>query len=220
MGNRAVRLGVMRQEQNRWLRRYPKMIPMQPRLSRRAAIKTTGSLGIGIATGGILTTTAAASEKFEGELNTARHTIDKYRRIEKARQNGYSFFGIEAFVGVIFANFDNVGNTKHAEDPSLLFYAPKADSDLTTDSEEAEITDENTELAGIEYHVPGRRDPPDQDIFSDEESSREFKVSEADGWHKNPEGANITGLHVWTHLENSNGLFALAHATIQERLTD
>lgn len=194
---------------------------MKPYLSRRTAVKATGSLGIGIATGGIFATNAAASERFEGQLNTARGTTEKYRRLQTARDNGYEFFDIVAFVGVVYANFENVGNIDHTEDPSLLFYAPKADSDLTTDSEEGDVSDANTELAGIEYHVPGRREPPDQDIFDDEESSRDFTVTEAEGWHKNPDpDVNLTGLHVWAHFDNPDGLFAKPHSIIKDRLTE
>jgi hypothetical protein len=193
---------------------------MKQRFSRRTALKATGSLGIGIATGSILASNAAASEKFEGQLNTARHTIDKYRRLEKARQKGYSFLDIIEFAGVAFVNFDNVGNLKHSEDPSALFYAPKAGSGLTTGSDEDDVSNENTELAGLEYHAPGRPENPDEDIFNDEESSREFEVSEAEGWHNNPDGANIHGIHVWTHLDNPDGVFALEHPTIGDRLTD
>lgn len=58
-----------------------------------------------------------------------------------------------------------------------------------------------------------------QDIFADEDASRNFKVTEAEGWHANPDGEPITGLHVSAHLDNPKGLFALPHGEIENRLS-
>lgn len=191
---------------------------MNPPLSRRTALKAAGSLGIGIATGTIFAPSAAARDHaFAAELETVRASTRPYRDVRTARDNGYEFFAVVPFVGVVFENLEeNVGNVGHAEDPSLLFYAPTAGAEIEDGDD---VANTNTVLAGIEYHVEGDHGD-DQDIFADEAASRELKVTEAEGWHANPQGRPITGLHVWIHLENPNGVFATEHPTIRDRLSD
>lgn len=188
---------------------------MQPPLSRRTALKATGSLGLGIATGSIFVGNAAAGDhKFAQQLNTVRATTRKYRDIATAEANGYSFFDVVPFVGVVYENLsENLGNADQTKDPSLLFYAPTRGADIEG---EEDVENTNTILAGIEYHVAGDHGN-DQDIFA--EPSRPLKVSEADGWHANPAGLNITGLHVWAHLQNPDGVFAKEHPTIRDHLS-
>lgn len=191
---------------------------MEPRLTRRTALRATGSLGVGIATGSILVGNAAAGDHtFAHQLNTVRATTRKYRDIATAEASGYSFFAVVDFVGVVYENLSgNIGNTEQTEDPSLLFYAPTRGTDI---EDEDDVENTNTILAGIEYHVKGDHGK-DQDIFADEEASRELKVTEAEGWHANPAGRPITGLHVWAHLQNPDGVFAKQHPTIRDRLTE
>lgn len=166
---------------------------------------------MGIATGGVLATTAAAKDDtFARQLNTVRASTRKYRDVATARAAGYERLGLFDFVGVVFNNAAFIGNTGHTDPPSNLFYAPNRSGE----TEDADLI-----LAGLEYHVQGAHGN-DQDIFADEEASRPLKVDEATGWHANPFGAPITGLHVWAHLENTDGVFALEHPTIRDRLTD
>lgn len=184
--------------------------------NRRTVLRTigVGVVGSTLAAG----ITAAGDHTFASELNTSRATTRKYRDIATAEANGYSFFNIIPPVGVIYENLsDNVGNTSQTEDPSLLFYAPTPNADIES---EEDVENSNTILAGVEYHVDGRGQG-DQDMFADETASRKLKVSEKDGWHSSPKGAPpLTGLHVWVHLQNPNGVFAGPHATIKDRLTD
>lgn len=189
----------------------------QQQLSRRTALKATGSIGLGIATGSIFVGNAAAGDhRFAHQLNTVRATTRKYRDIATAEANGYSFFGVFDFVGVVYSNPSNINTTSQTEDPSLLFYAPTRSADI---EDEEDVENTNTILAGIEYHVDGAHGN-DQNMFDDTEASHPLKVSEADGWHANPAGAPITGLHVWVHLQNPEGVFAKEHPTIRDRLID
>jgi hypothetical protein len=163
-------------------------------------------------------TAAAGDDTFARQLNTVRATTRKYRDLETATGEGdYEFLGIEPFVGVILVNVSNIGNIDLTEDPSLLFYAPTRSGEIT-DEEDVEAS--NTILAGVEYHVEGHGQG-DQDIFADEQASRPLAVSEAEGWHDSPPGVPpLTGLHVWAHLVNPDGVFALQHPTIRDRLTE
>lgn len=182
--------------------------------SRRSVLKAVGA---GITAGGVFSGTGAAGDHtFANELNTVRASTRKYRDLEAAEADGYEFFGIFDFVGVVYSNPENTGNLGHTDPSSLLFYAPTRSGDI---EDEDDVTNTNTILAGIEYHVEGRN-AGDQDIFADEEASRKLKVTEAEGWHPNPLGAPITGLHVWVHLQNPDGVFAREHPTIRDRLTD
>lgn len=182
-------------------------------IDRRSVLK---AIGVGlVAAGGFSGPAAAGDDAFARQLDTVRAATRKYRDLDTAADDGYRFFGVFDFVGVAFANFANVGNVGLTDPPSLLFYAPTRSADITG---EDDVTDANTILAGIEYHVAGR-DAGDQDMFDDELASRRLEVTEAQGWHPNPAGADITGLHVWVHLQNPAGVFATEHPTIRDRLT-
>lgn len=174
---------------------------------RRTVLRT---IAAGLAAGGVFAGPAAAGDHaLARELNTVRAATRKYRDVAAARADGYERLGVVEPVGVVFNNADFMGNTGHTDPPANLFYAP---------NRSGETEDSDLVLAGIEYHVPGR-DAGDQDIFADEGASRRLEVTEAEGWHPNPFGGEFTGLHVWPHLHNPEGVFALEHATIRERLT-
>lgn len=179
--------------------------------SRRSVLRT---LGIGVVASGVFAgTVAGGGGTFARQLDTVRSSTRKYRDVAVARSDGYTFFGAASDVGHIFANLDFIGNTGLTESPSLLFYAPNSGAGPTDDSDLI--------LAGIEYHVAGDQtdDPPD--LFDDESASRELKVTEAEGWHRSPipDVLDVTGLHVWVHLGNPEGVFQIGHP-IMERLVD
>lgn len=178
----------------------------EPRYTNRRTVLRT--MGLGIAAAGAFASPAAAGDDvFARQLDTVRSATRKYRDVATARADGYVEPEFSPFppVGHVFINTENIGNVGHDQPPSVLFYAPNGSSGETDDSDLI--------LAGIEYHVLGR-DAGDQDIFADEEASRKLAVTEADGWHPNPLGADITGLHVWVHLPNPAGVFNVEHPTI------
>lgn len=166
-----------------------------------------GGLAAGTVLAGLAT---AGDDTFASQLATVRSATRKYRDVAVAEADGYERVAVLDLVGVVYNNAEFMGNTGLTDPPANLFYAPNRSGDT-------EPTD--LILAGIEYHVPGR-DAGDQDIFADEEAARRLKVSESEGWHPNPFGGEFTGLHVWPHLHNPAGVFALAHPTIRDRLTE
>lgn len=183
---------------------------MQPRLTRRTALKATGSLGVGIATGSILTTPAAAEDHtFAHQLDTVRSFTRQYRDVATAEADGYEFFGVLPPVGHIYANPGNIGNTGLTDPPSLLFYAPN--------NGEGHPDESDLILAGFEYHVAGDQSTDPPNIFDDESASRELQVTEEEGWHYSPipDVLDVTGLHVWVHLQNPMGVFHRGHPTIE-----
>lgn len=192
---------------------------MYPRLSRRTALKATGGLGLGIATGSILVGNAAAGDHtLAHQLKTVRATTRKYRDVDTAMADGYTRLGVLPPVGVFFGDLDNIGNLGHTDPPSLLFYAPNQAGDTEN---------EDLVLAGVEYHVyvdtdeEGNPVDPHPNIFDDEEASRRLRTTESEGWHHNPDFAGgVWGLHAWVHLGNPEGVFAGPHPTIRRRMTD
>jgi hypothetical protein len=174
-------------------------------------------------------TTVAGGHTFAAELDTVRDGTRPYRDVDVAKDDGdYVFFGVVPHAGVVYANPANIGNTGHSDDPALLFYAPSED---LTQGDPEDVVDETTlALAGIEYLVtPWSSDPAtdpaiDTDIFDDERANRELKVSEEDGWHGfpippgDPGHMDVTGLHAWVHLANPNGIFAVNHPIMLERI--
>lgn len=188
---------------------------MKPRITNRRTVLTT--IGAGVAGSIAFVGTAAAGDHtFAHQLNAVRATTRKYHDRNAAKDGGdYEFFGIAPFVGVIFNNASNIGNLDLTKDPSLLFYAPTRKGEITS---EADVEDSNTILVGVEYHVEGRGQG-DQNIFADEQASCPVKVTETEAWHDSPPGAPpLTGLHVWAHLQNPDGVFAPQHPTIRDHL--
>lgn len=180
-----------------------------PRLTNRRTVLTTIGAGV-VGSLASVGTAAAGDHTLAKQLNTVRASTRRYRDVATARADSYERVGVFDFVGVVFNNADFIGNIGHTDPPANLFYAPNRSGDTK---------DSDLILAGIEYHVPGDHGE-DQDIFADEEASRPLKVTEAEGWHANPFGGDFTGLHVWSHLQNPDGVFALQHATIRDRLTE
>lgn len=189
---------------------------------RRTVLKTlgTGTVGSMVSVG----TAAAGDDTLANELNTVRASTQKYRDVQTARENGYEFFGVVKFVGVVFVNPDNLGNLGHRKDPTLVFYAPTRNAEI---KDEEDVENTNTVLAGLEYHVTREDGDSPPNMFDDENAHRSRKVTEEEGWHPNtlPLGdggalVDVFGIHVWAHLQNPDGVFALEHPTIRDRLTE
>lgn len=175
--------------------------------NRRTVLKTLGVGAVGSLA--VVGTAAAGDDTFAHQLNTVRSFTRQYKDIQTAKASGYEFFAVLPPVGHIYANLDNIGNTGLTEPPSLLFYAPPNGSETTDESDLI--------LAGHEYHVSGDQTSNPPNIFDDESVSRKLKVTEAEGWHRSPipDVLDVTGLHVWVHLQNPKGVFHTGHPTIQ-----
>lgn len=192
----------------------------QPRpRNRRTVLRTIGAGVIGsIAAVG---TAAAGGHTLADELNTVRDATRKYRDVDVAKADDYGFFEIVPHAGIVYINqdylvpFEVFRDLEHTDPPTLLFYAPSEDVGDEEDVDESTIV-----LAGVEWLVTGRHENFDADIFNDEDSARNLKVTEEDGWHVAPGGLPFTGLHAWIHMANPNGVFARDHPIMIERLTD
>lgn len=192
----------------------------QRRTNRRTVLKTigVGMIGSMVSVG----TATAGNDTFAQELNTVREATWKYRDAAKANEE-YDFFGIVPHAGIVYENleeylvdFDDAEDLEHTDPPALLFYAP-----TEAVEDEDDVNDSTIVLAGVEWLVSGRHEEAPANIFDDENSARELKVSEEAGWHPEPSGNfDFTGLHAWVHMANPNGVFAQNHPTMINRLTD
>ena len=54
--------------------------------------------------------------------------------------------------------------------------------------------------------MPGDREDDPPNIFDDQASPRNLKVTEEEGWHFE-EAEGFTGLHAWVHRGNPAGVF-------------
>lgn len=192
------------------------MVESTSNWTRRELLRRGGRTAGGLALGGVAVggTAAARTDTFAEQLATMRSTIRTYRGVGSAKVDGYEFLDVLPPVGYIYHNPDFIGNLEFTEPPSMLFYAPLKIGE--------EIHETPLVLAGVEYHVAGDQtaDPPD--IFDDENASRELAVPEEEGWHRSPipDVLDVTGLHVWSHLRNPEGIFHTGHPTIEARISE
>lgn len=107
-------------------------------------------------------------------------------------------------MGFHFADGSPFGSS--LEDPPVLVYFTNGSYSPAPGELHDPAHDDDLILGAVEWLVPGDQadDPPD--IFSDESSQRELKVSEAEGWHFE-EHEGFTGLHAWVHRRNPAGVF-------------
>ncbi|PSP55450.1 hypothetical protein BRC82_05815 [Halobacteriales archaeon QS_1_67_19] len=158
----------------------------------------------------------AGDETFSEQLFTVLGATHEYRSVHTAKEAGYEELEAVAALGHVFeysAYWDGneyTGPTELSEPPALLFYAPI--------SGEGDSDDRDLVLAGVEYTVSGDRTGNPPDLFADEDSSRELKVTDEEGWHRSPDPAahDVTGLHVWLYLSNPEGLFRLGHPYMEQ----
>lgn len=189
--------------------------------NRRKVLRTIGAGLVGSTA--FIGTAAAGGHIFAEELNTVRAATRKYRDVDVAKADGYGFFGIVPHAGIVYenledylVNFTDAGDLEHTDPPALLFYAPSEDVEGEDDVDDSTIV-----LAGVEWLVSGRHEDAPTDIFDDENSHRNLKVPEEEGWHPAPDpNLNFTGLHAWVHMANPNGMFARDHPIMIKRLTD
>lgn len=117
----------------------------------------------------------------------------------------------------------------HFENHSRFASDENAPHDLSEPGVLVYQTTGNYEPAPFQPHVPSRDDDlilgaaefvhegdPDAagDYFDDENSSRDVKTSEDEGWTAIP-GTGHTGLHAWVHRSNPDGVFAPFNPTVE-----
>lgn len=192
------------------------MVDTMSNWTRRELLQRGGHTAGGLALGGIALsgTAAARTDTFAEQLATVRSTIRKYRGVGSAKLDGYEFFEVAPPVGYVYHNPEFIGNLELTDPPSMLFYIPL--------KIEEEIHESILALAGVEYHVAGDQTANPPDIFDDENTSHELKVTEEEGWHRSPtpDTFDVTGVHVWSHLPNPEGIFHSGHPTIERRINE
>jgi hypothetical protein len=185
------------------------MTPTQQ--TRRTALKTIGGA---LLVGAMGTGTASARpDELSHELNAVRATTRKYRDLETAREDEY--FAGSPYVpgmGFHFANsFPPFGSER--ENPPVLVYFTNGSYNPAPGEQHDPAHDDDLILGAVEWLVPGNQEDDPPDIFDDEDSPRNLKETEAEGWHFEEE-EEFTGLHAWVHRGNPAGVFHHTNPTI------
>lgn len=179
-------------------------------VSRRSVLKTTGgALLFGVATG----SASAGDDRLSEQLNAVREMTRKYRDIETARDDGYG--AVSPYVpGMGFHFADGPPFGTDLEDPGVLVYFTNGSYNPDPGEEHDPANDDDLVLGAVEWLVPGNQEDNPPDIFDDEASHRDLRVTEAEGWHfEHEEG--FTGLHAWLHRGNQAGVFHPTNPTIE-----
>lgn len=172
------------------------------RQTRRTVLKAVGG---GLALGAMAAPASARPDELSHQLNRVRSLTRKYKKIETAREDGYG--AIAPYVpemGFHFANGPPFGTV--LEDPGVLVYFTTGSYDPAPGEFHDPDHDDDLVLGAVEWLVPGDQESNPPNIFADEESPRNLKTTEAEGWHYERE-EGFTGLHAWVHRGNSAGVF-------------
>lgn len=177
--------------------------------TRRNVLKAICGGAIGAGFSG----TASASSPVSSELNAVRKVTRKYRDIEVARADDYA--PISPYVPGMGFHFSDRAPPfgEDAQDPPVLVYFTNGSYTPSPGEDHEPDRDEDLILGAVEYVIPGDQtdDPPN--IFNDEDSNRNLKLSEEEGWQYNSHD-DFTALHAWVHRGNSAGVFNPINPTI------
>jgi hypothetical protein len=186
----------------------PQMTPT--RQTRRTVLKT---LGGGLVLGALGAVPASARpDDLSHQLNTVRAVTRKYRDIEAARADGY--VALSPYVpGMGFHFADGPPFGTDLEDPGVLVYFTNGSYNPAPGDSHDPEHDDDLVLGAVEWLVSGDQEDNPPNIFNDEESPRNLKTTEEEGWHfESAEG--FTGLHAWVHRGNPAGVFHPTNPTI------
>lgn len=170
--------------------------------SRRTVLKAIGG---GLLIGAAAVPASAGDDELSHQLNTVRCVTRKYQDIETARDDGYG--AVSPYVpgmGFHFADGPPFGAV--LDDPGVLVYFTNGSYNPDPGEEHDPNHDDDLILGAAEWLVPGDQEDDPPDIFNDEDSQRNLKVTEEEGWHFEEE-EGFTGLHAWVHRGNPAGVF-------------
>lgn len=193
--------------------------PFDP-VSRRSVPDTiSATLLFGFTTG----TASAGSHQLATERNTARAVTRGYRdpsgTLHQARDDGYTH--VSPYVPGMGFHFERGDPSRGTDidDPPILVYFPNERYEPDPFDPHDPGRDEDLVLGAVEYAVDsaGPSDDPTPDIFAAEESNRNLKLSEDEGWHWTPP-LNGHALHAWVQPGNPAGVFHPENPTIEERI--
>lgn len=155
------------------------------------------------------------------QLNAVRQATKKYRDLETARNDGYAdISGYVPGMGFHFAD-DGPFGTELRNPPVIVYFTNENYNPAPGDPHDP-AHDDDLILGAVEFLVPGDQTEKKPDIFADEDSPRNLKVSEEHGWHyDNPPGLpDFTALHAWVHRGNPAGVFHPTNPTIDPQTED
>lgn len=172
-------------------------------LTRRTVLRTIGA-GFGVGVGGA-TLVSAESNELSQQLNDVRAATRKYKDIETARDDGYG--AVSPYVpGMGFHFADGPPFGTDLGDPGVLVYFTNGSYNPNPGENHDSEHDDDLILGAVEWLVPGNQEDNPPNMFNDEESSRNLKMTEKEGWHfESAQG--FTGLHAWVHRGNPAGVF-------------
>lgn len=176
--------------------------------SRRTALKTIGG-GLVLGVTGAAPATAQPDE-LPRQLNDVRAATQKYKDIETARNDGY--VPVSPYVpgmGFHFADDPPWGELE-LTDPGILVYFTNGSYDPGPGELHDPDHDDDLILGAVEWVVLGDQTDEPPNIFDDEDSKRNLKVTEEEGWHfedEEPPEGGFSGLHAWVHRGNPAGVF-------------
>lgn len=171
--------------------------------TRRTVLKAVGA---GLVFGGASAAPVTArSDELSSQLNGVRAATRQYRDMETARADGY--VAISPYVpGMGFHFADGPPFGADLSDPGVLTYFTNGSYDPNPGDDHDPAHDDDLVLGAVEWLVPGDREDDPPDIFDDQASPRNLKVTEEEGWHFE-EAEGFTGLHAWVHRGNPAGVF-------------
>ncbi|MGI9544874.1 MAG: hypothetical protein ACR2MX_16540 [Cyclobacteriaceae bacterium] len=127
------------------------------------------------------------TEPWEAEVDRLRNATDDYKDLEVATSDGYNMevTGYRTQMGFHYLNVDLLDNQFEIEKPEVLIFAPDETGDL--------------QFVAVEYGIPIA------DLNNPQPAPEGFS-GDSDVWIIDTEFSLWT-LHVWTELENPNGIF-------------
>lgn len=176
-------------------------LPREPH--RRTVLQT---LGVGFALGATAVPATAGNDELTSQLNEVRTATRKYRDIETTRDDGYA--AVSPYVPEMGFHFSDrtppFGTTR--DDPPVLVYFTNGEYNPDPGDEHNPEHDDDLILGAVEWLVGGNQEGSPPDIFADEDTNRNLKTTEEEGWHFEEE-EGFTGLHAWIHRGNPEGVF-------------
>lgn len=160
---------------------------------------------------------SARSDTLAKELNMVRAATRKYKDVAVAQSDGYAIGSpYVPGMGFHFVNGGLIASDEHAEGdltaPAILVYVPTGNYRPSPFEEHDADRDSDLRLAAVEFAHSGTLGAA-ADYFSDEEASRNLKVSEEEGWEPIPDSP-FTALHVWVYRGNPAGVFHPTNPTV------
>lgn len=178
---------------------------------RRVLSMLVGGLALGSSSG--LAAASGDGTNLSRQLTRVRDVTRAYRDVGTARADGYEpLLGYFPGMGFHFTDRDPPLGADRDDPPLLVYFTNNNYNPEPGESHDPE-RDDDLILGGVEYLVAGDQEADPPDLFADDGNPRELPVTEAAGWHFEPD-LGVTGLHAWVHRGNPAGVFHPTNPTI------